>query len=130
MAGQDYVPDFLPAHQLTCTAGAPITQGQLVYVSGNTWPNPTVSPTTAATSARVGVAAATVASGALVNVYFAGVHQLAASGSITAGDPVVAAAAGAVADGSAVSTVAGALTIVGNAVTTAASSLVHVLLNS
>jgi hypothetical protein len=125
MAGSDYVPDFLPGHEITCTAGANITKGQLVFVSGNSWPNPTVSPTTAATAAQCGVAANTVASGGTVDVYFKGVHQLAASGSITAGDPVVAAAAGAVAD------IASGTTydqIVGKALTTAASSLVHVML--
>ena len=125
MAGQDYVPDFLCGDELTCTAGANITAGQLVYVSGNTWPNPTVSPTSAATAAQCGVAANTVSSGGLVDVYFAGVHQLAASGSITAGDPVIAAASGAVADLSSGTTYS---QVVGKALTTAASSLVHVRL--
>lgn len=126
MAGQDYVPALFPAHEFTCIAGANITQGQLVYISGNTWPNPTVSPTTAATAALCGVASQTAASGSPLNVYFQGVHQLAASGSITAGDPVMAAAAGAVADAGSDTTYS---QIVGNAVTTAASSLVYVRLS-
>lgn len=123
MAGSDYVPNFLPAFQITCTAAAAITQGQLVYVSGNY----AVTPTSAATSARCGVAAQTVPSGSPVDVYFVGVHTLTASGAITAGDPVVAAASGAVAD-------LGAGTnysqVIGNALTTAANGQVQVFLNS
>lgn len=102
MAGQDYVPLYLGGLQASCVAGAAITQGQLVEITGGTLVgggvNPTVTPTSAATSAEVGVAAASAAAGAPVSVYFGGVHVLAASGSINAGDPVVAAAAGAVAD--------------------------------
>ncbi len=93
MAGSDYVPLFLPGDELTFTAGAAITAGQLVYLSAAN----TVSPTTTNTSAWIGVAAQTVASGATVSVYTEGVHVLAASGAIAAGAVVVAAAAGAVA---------------------------------
>lgn len=93
MAGSDYVPLFLPSGELTFTAGAPITAGQLVYISADN----TVSPTTTNTSAWIGVAAQTVLSGATVSVYLEGVHVLAASGAITAGAVVVAAADGAVA---------------------------------
>jgi Uncharacterized conserved protein (DUF2190) len=124
MAGSDYVPNFLPAFQVTCTAGTGgVTAGQLVYVSGNY----TVTTTTAATAARCGVAAQTVAAGQPVDVYFVGVHTLAASGSITAGDPVVAAAAGGVADLGAGTTYS---QVVGNALTTAANGFVQVFLNS
>lgn len=102
MAGQDYVPIFDSGTTASCTAGAAITAGQLVYISGGTLSSgtvtPTVTPTTAATSAEVGVASQTVASGQPVTVYFGGVHLLTASGTINAGDPVVAAASGAVAD--------------------------------
>ncbi|MDV3219771.1 DUF2190 family protein [Mycobacterium avium] len=102
MAGQDYVPLYLGGNQASCIAGAAITQGQLVVITGGTLVgggvNPTVVPTSAATSAQVGVAAASAASGAPVSVYFGGVHLLAAAGAINAGDPVVAAANGAVAD--------------------------------
>jgi hypothetical protein len=135
MAGQDYVPDFFPGHQVSCIAGANITQGQVVYVSANTWPNPTVSPTSAATEALCGVAAATAASGAVVNVYFTGIHQVAASGSITAGGPVAAAASGAVAAAAdptantSTGVISGYGVVIGNALTTAASSLVHIRLN-
>ncbi|SIC56312.1 Uncharacterised protein [Mycobacteroides abscessus subsp. abscessus] len=123
MAGSDYVPNFLPAFQVTCTAAAAITAGQLVYVSGPY----AVTPTSAATAARCGVAAQTVPSGAPVDVYFAGIHTLTASGAITAGDPVVAAASGAVADLGAGTTYS---QVIGNALTTAANGQVQVFLNS
>jgi hypothetical protein len=102
MAGQDYVPLYIGGTQASCVAGAAITAGQLVVITGGTLVgggvNPTVTPTTAATTAEVGVAAASAAAGAPVSVYFGGVHVLAVSGSINAGDPVVAAAGGQVAD--------------------------------
>lgn len=93
MAGSDYVPLFLDGGEPTFTAGAAITAGQLVYISGNN----TVSPTTAATSAWIGVAAQTVPVGAPVPVYTEGIHTLAASGAIAAGAVVIPAADGAVA---------------------------------
>lgn len=93
MAGSDYVPLFLDGGEPTFTAGTAITGGQLVYISADN----TVSPTTAATAAWIGVAAQTVPAGATVAVYTEGIHLLAASGAIAAGDVVVPAAAGAVA---------------------------------
>jgi predicted RecA/RadA family phage recombinase len=126
MAGQDYVPLYLPGHEVTCTAAAAITAGQLVYVSaGTVGGNPSVSPTSAATAAQCGVAAQTVASGQQVDVWFGGVHVLAASGAIAAGVPVVAAASGAVADGSADTTYS---QIVGKAWSAASNSQVVVKL--
>lgn len=119
MAGQDYVPLYRSGVQVSCVAGANITAGQLVVITAGSvvggGVNPTVSPTSAATSAQVGVAAQTVPSGAAVSVYFGGVHLLAASGSITAGDPVVAAAAGAVADLGTPATDVAATQVVGHA---------------
>lgn len=116
MAGQDYVPLYVGGNQASCVAGAAITAGQLVEITAGTLiagspgvaggnPNsgsvtPTVAPTTAATASEVGVAANSAATGQPVSVYFGGIHVLAASGSITAGDPVEAAASGAVADAS------------------------------
>lgn len=125
MAGSDYVPNFLPAFQVTCTAGTGgVTQGQLVYVSANY----TVTTTTAATAARCGVAAQTVAAGQPVDVYFAGIHNLTASGTITAGDPVIAAASGQVADLGAGTTYS---QVIGNAMTSATvGQTVQVFLNS
>ncbi|BCP29601.1 DUF2190 family protein [Mycobacterium intracellulare] len=93
MAGSDYVPLFLSGGEPTYTAAVAITGGQLVYISGDN----AVSPTTAATAAWIGVAAQTVPAGAPVAVYTEGIHMLAASGAIAAGDVVIPAAAGAVA---------------------------------
>ncbi|EID12941.1 hypothetical protein MXEN_12061 [Mycobacterium xenopi RIVM700367] len=116
MAGQDYVPLYVAGTQASCVAGSAVTAGQLVQITGGTLvpgtpgvaggqPNsgtvtPTVAPTSDATSAEVGVAANNAVAGQPVSVYFGGVHVLAASGSISAGDPVQAAASGAVADAS------------------------------
>jgi hypothetical protein len=102
MAGPEYVPLSFSGIQWSCVAGAAITAGQLVAITGGTLSGggvvPTVAPTTAATASEVGVAAFSAATGAPVSVYFGGLHVLSASGAITAGDPVVAAASGAVAD--------------------------------
>lgn len=121
MAGQDYVPNFLPAHELSFTAGATITAGQLVYISAAN----TVSPTSSASTIGIGVAAAAASSGAAVDVYTVGVHTLAASGAIAAGAAVISAASGAVA------TIASDTTydqVVGTALDAAANNLVMVLL--
>ena len=118
-----YAPNYFPADSLTFTAGATITAGQLVYISAAN----TVSPTSAATAAWVGVAAHDAASGALVAVYTEGVHTLAASGAIAAGATVIPAASGAVADQSTPSA-ANDIQVVGIALSAAASSLVTVLI--
>lgn len=89
----EYAPIHFPATQISDPASATVIAGQLLYVSGNN----TVAPTTAATAAWIGVAAHDADSGERVSYYTAGVHELAASGAINAGDPVVPAAAGAVA---------------------------------
>lgn len=88
-----YAPLLMPADNVPYTAAANILGGQVVFVSAAN----SVSPTTAATAAVAGVAAADTASGAQLTVYAEGVHPLTASGTISAGDPVVSAAAGAVA---------------------------------
>lgn len=119
----DYHPLHYPATQLTATASATITAGQLLYVSGNN----TVAPTTAATAAWVGVAAHDAASGELVSYYRVGVHELAASGAIAAGATVIPAAAGAVADQGTPSA-ANAVQVVGIAQSAAASGKVRVAL--
>lgn len=117
-----YAPNYFPAERLTFTAGAAITGGQLVYISAAN----TVSPTSAATGAWVGVAAHDAANTALVAVYAVGVHTLAASGAIAAGANVIAAAAGAVA--TIASDASDGQNIVGVALSAAASNLVTVLL--
>lgn len=118
-----YAPNYFPGDKLPFTAGADITAGQLVYISAAN----TVSPTSAATIAWVGVAAFDCKSGGLVTVYTEGVHTLAASGSIAAGANVIAAASGAVADQS-TPTAGNDPQVVGVALTAAASSLVTVLI--
>jgi hypothetical protein len=110
MAVTGFSPLFFPADTITRTTSAAVTKGQLLYISGDN----TVAPTTAATSAWIGVAAFDAASGADVTVYTEGVLPMTASGSITAGDLVVAAAAGAVATSGAITT-ANSVQIVGKA---------------
>ena len=96
-----------------------MTAGQALIVSGDD----TVAASSGASAAFVGIAAFDAASGADVNVITEGVHELAASGSITAGDLVITAASGAVAtQGSA--TAANAVQVIGVALRAAASSKV------
>lgn len=109
-----YSPIALAGDRFTYTAGAAITGGQVVYISGPT----AVTPTSAATSAVIGVAAFDAASGGLVTVHSEGIHPLTASGAITAGDLVIAASGGKVTTiGSATATTDSQ--IVGKALTTA-----------
>ena len=90
-----YAPNYFPAKRRSYVASAAITGGQLVALSGTG----TVAPTSAATAAYLGVAEYDAVSGAPVTVLQGeGEHLLTASGSITAGDLVVAAASGEVAD--------------------------------
>jgi hypothetical protein len=119
----EYAPIYYPADRLPRTTSATVTKGQLVYVSGVD----TVAPTSAATGAWLGVAAHDAASGAQLVVWTKGVHEVAASGSITAGDNVIAAAAGAVATQGTLSA-ANDVQVVGVALNTAASSKVTILI--
>jgi hypothetical protein len=153
MAGQDFVPLFLPGHAVTCLAGGAITAGQVVFVSAGTLtpgtpplgtpvvsggvPNsatvmPTVEATTGATAELCGVASNTVPTGGTLAVWFDGWHTLATAGTVSAGDPVTAAASGGVADlgtiGSA--TVAELVTVIGHAVSASADGVVIVKLNT
>lgn len=117
-----YAPNYFPADRLNFTTAATVTAGQLLYISAAN----TVTPTSAATGAWVGVAAHDAASGAVVAVYTEGVHTVAASGAIAAGAAVIAAAAGAVA--TVASDASNGANLVGVALTAAASSLVTILL--
>lgn len=119
-----YAPLFFPGDAIPRVTSAVVTAGQLVYVSGNDL----VAPTSAATSAWLGVAAQDDAVGGnQIAIYAEGVHVLAASGSIAAGDPVVAAAAGAVAT---IGSDTNYAHVVGVALAAAANSLVKVQLRS
>lgn len=89
----DYLPIFMPADAVTLKASASVTGGQVVAVSGAG----TIAPAGAASVAVVGVTAFDGVLNDNVTVFVGGVHNLTASGSVTAGDPVVAGAAGTVA---------------------------------
>lgn len=118
----EFLPDFAPGTDVTFTASADITGGQLVAITGDL----TVGPCgTATASAWRGVAANDALNGAKVLVRSGGVVTLTASGAITAGTPVVPAANGAVAaiGGETVYT-----KVVGVAESAAASNLVRVKL--
>lgn len=117
----DYVPILLDADSFTSTASATITGGQIVAVSGSG----TVAPAGASALNWIGVAAQDTASGALVTLFGGdSIHNLVASGTVTAGDLVVCGAAGTVATLAAVTTptagdVTGTRALVGVALTTA-----------
>lgn len=117
-----YAPNYIDADRLSFVTAAAVTGGQLLYISAAN----TVTPTSAATAAWVGIAAHDAASGAVVTVYTVGVHTVAASGSIAAGAAVIGAAAGAVA--TVASDASDGANLVGIALTAAASSLVTILL--
>lgn len=90
-----------PSAHLTMTAGAAVTGGQLVFLSGNR----TVTPTTGNLTTCIGVALFNAASGDTnLTVATAGVWPLTASGAITFGDLLVSAAAGAASTVAAVTT--------------------------
>ena len=112
---------FAPGQDVTYTASAAVTGGQLVAVTGNR----TVGPAAAGSSAWIGVADHDAASGTKVNVTSGGIHELAASGAVAAGANVIAAASGAVAT---IGAEADYSKIVGVAIAAAANSKVLVKL--
>ena len=85
----EYVP-FLGGDRITRKASVAITGGQAVFISGDG----TVAPTTAATVAYLGIAAADTAVNDNVTVYTENFQKATASGAITAGDALETAAAG------------------------------------
>lgn len=89
----DHIPFWKPGADVTLTASAAVTGGQVVMISGND----SVAPASAASAAWFGVAAFDAAAGDKVTVHRGGVHPLTASGAIAAGANVITAAAGAVA---------------------------------
>lgn len=120
----NYLPVYKPGTDVTLTASAAITGGQLVAVSGNG----TIAPAGAAEADVVGVAAFDAASGTRVTVYgFGMIHETTADGAITAGDQVTAGATGkvkslAVAAGATAGDINNARAVVGVALTTAADA--------
>lgn len=119
-----YEPKYLYTDQVSATASATVTGGQLLVVSGNG----TVGPAGATAANVVGVAAFDAANGARLSYFPRGkVHVTVASGAITAGDQVVSAATGkvatqAVAAGAVAADINNARSIVGVALTTAADT--------
>jgi hypothetical protein len=120
----EYLPVKIPGQALVSTASATITAGQLVAVSGVS----TVAAAGANAVNWLGVAAFDAASTDLVTVYCDGVQELVTTGTVTAGDLVVAATAGTVSTLAAVTTptaadVSNTRAIVGVALTTATTGL-------
>lgn len=90
----DRQPRYAPGRNVSFVAGATITGGQLLEITGNM----TVSPAPAASTKVIGVACRDAVSGASLTVSLSGpVWDLTATGAIAAGDIVAAAAAGTVA---------------------------------
>ncbi|MFB4306979.1 capsid cement protein [Actinomadura sp. GTD37] len=120
----DYTPVYTPGTAMTCTASATVTGGQLVAVSGDG----TVGPAAADSLKVVGVAAYDAAANGRVTVWPRGqVHEVTATGAVTAGDILVAATAGTVKTLAVVTTptaadVNGARAMLGIALTTAADA--------
>lgn len=85
----------LGLEQKKLVAGADITKGQVVYVSADM----TVSPTTGASAAVLGVAMMDAKAGEPIAVECEGLFKLTASATIAAGARVVSAAGGKVASG-------------------------------
>lgn len=114
---------FKPGADITLTAGADITGGQLLMVSSSA--NNTVIPTSGVVTTWIGVAREDAKSGEKVVVSRGGVQELTSTGAITRGARVVSAAAGVV------QTIASndEDAAVGTALTTAASNKVLVVLD-
>ena len=120
----EYLPVNTPGQALVSTASATITGGQLVAVSGVS----TVAAAGANATNWLGVAAFDAVSTDLVTIYADGVQELVTTGTVTAGDLVVAATAGTVSTLAAVTTptaadVTNTRAIVGVALTTATTGL-------
>jgi hypothetical protein len=120
----EYLPVKNPGQALPLAASATITAGQLVAVSGVS----TVAAAGANSANWLGVAAFDAASGDVVTVLSGGVQELVTTGTVTAGDLVVAAAAGTVSTLAAVTTptaadVTNTRAILGVALTTATTGL-------
>lgn len=89
----DYIPIFAPGADITLSAGAAITAGELVSTSAAN----TVVKTPGATAQWVGVATTDAASGAKVGVTSGGVQELTASAAVALTDVLIPAANGRVA---------------------------------
>lgn len=119
----DYSPIFDEGEAFTRVTSGAVTAGQTLVVSGDD----TVAAASGASSAYIGIAAFDAGSGAEVTVLSGGIHELAASGAITAGDLVTTAASGAVAT-QATPSAANDVQVIGVALKAAASNKVTVKL--
>ncbi|AIY89905.1 DUF2190 family protein [Geoglobus acetivorans] len=81
---------YVEGRSIKATAGAAITAGQLVELTGDE----TVAPTSGASSKVLGVAMKDAAAGEQVTVITEGVVEVTAAGAISAGDLVQSAANG------------------------------------
>ena len=121
----DQTPIVLPGTSIGhLTASATITGGQLLVVSGVG----TCAPAGANAVNVIGIAAADAAIGARVTYHTTGIHEVTTTGTVTAGDVVVAAAAGTCSTLAVVTTptpadVTNTRAIVGIALTTATTGL-------
>ena len=86
----DYTPKFLPGQNVTYSAGAAITGGQVVYLSAAG----TCLLTAAAHANVLGVATRDVATGERVAVSRGGVQRCVSGAAIAVGDPLKSAASG------------------------------------
>jgi sulfate adenylyltransferase subunit 1 (EFTu-like GTPase family) len=123
----EYIPILKPGQAQTLKASATITAGQVVAISGVN----TVAAAGANAVNVVGVAAVSAVLNDDVTIYSGGVQNVLASGTVTAGDVVVAGAAGTVATLAAVTTptaadVTNTRAILGVALTTGTDVLVRV----
>jgi predicted RecA/RadA family phage recombinase len=91
----DYTPLYRPGKDVTYTASAPVTGGQVVEITTDK----SVGPAGAASTKYVGVALFDAPAGAPVTVESGGVQRPTASGAIAAGDRVQCAANGLVSTG-------------------------------
>lgn len=89
----DYVPNIIPGHEVTYTAGGTITGGQLVTLSAT---GRVVTVAGLAATGVVGIACHDAVSGQPVTVSRGGEQRPIASGAITAGARVMAGALGTV----------------------------------
>lgn len=89
----EHLPAFAPGCDVTFTASAAVTGGQVVEITGDM----TVGPAGAASAKVVGVASFDAPADFEVGVSTDGVHRLTASAAVTAGAKVAATAAGTVA---------------------------------
>ena len=116
----EYAPVYYEADRFPAVTSAAVTAGQCLIVSGSG----TVAKSAGADASFLGIAAFDAASGDTVTVLSDGIHLLAASGSISAGNLVTTAASGAVAAHSGTNY----STIIGVALADAADSKVKVKL--